>query len=173
MGLYVYCRCGVAVFSVLKRESMVRILILLTSLAFFSFTNLDYTINSKVNSKAYRQLSKYYGHEVLLSRQYDINNGVLYKIDGKRDRVFIGVSRSKFEDFHYMCILDEQKRISLVRILIYRENYGGEIGSHRWLRQFIGQTRPKFMIDAISGATISVISIQTSINNLTIQLNDK
>ena len=144
---------------------MVRVIILLTSLAFFSFTN-------QVNSKAHRVLKKHYNHEVLLSFDSYTNDGALYTVDGKNDWVFIGVSRSKFEDFHYICILEDKKRISLVRILIYRENYGGEICSHRWLRQFIGQTRPKFMIDAISGATISVRSIQTSINNLIIQLNN-
>ena len=108
---------------------------------------------------------------MLLSFDSYISNGTLYTVDGKNDWVFIGVSKSKFEDFHYMCILDSKKRISLVRILIYRENYGGEICSHRWLRQFTGQTRTKFMIDAISGATISVKSIQLSINNLINDLN--
>lgn len=150
---------------VFERKSMVRVLILIVSLAVFSFSN-------QVNSKAHRVLKKYYNHEVLLSYDSYTNNGTLYTVDGKNDWVFIGVSKSKFEDFHYMCILDDKKRISLVRILIYRENYGGEIGSHRWLRQFTGQTRPKFIIDAISGATISVRSIQTSINNLIIQLNN-
>jgi Na+-transporting NADH:ubiquinone oxidoreductase subunit NqrC len=50
--------------------------------------------------------------------------------------------------------------------LIYRENYGGEIGSKRWLKQFIGMTEPKNYVDGISGATISVNSMKYSINKL-------
>ena len=65
-----------------------------------------------------------------------------------------------------MVLFDESKTIKLVKVLVYRENYGGEIGSKRWLRQFIGLNKPKYMVDAISGATISVHSMKMSINNL-------
>mgnify|MGYP000338701809 FL=1 len=55
--------------------------------------------------------------------------------------------------------------------MIYREEYGGEIGSTRWLRQFIGKTiqdnlEYKNNIDAISGATISVRSMINATNNV-------
>jgi Na+-translocating ferredoxin:NAD+ oxidoreductase RnfG subunit len=54
---------------------------------------------------------------------------------------------------------------------VYREEYGGEIGSSRWLRQFNGlsgtdRVSPKTNIDAISGATISVRSMTRSVDNL-------
>ena len=54
-------------------------------------------------------------------------------------------------------------------MLIYREDYGGEIGSKRWLRQFIGKTskdKLKYQKDimAISGATISASSMTIAVN---------
>jgi hypothetical protein len=69
-----------------------------------------------------------------------------------------------------MVLFDETKTIKLVKVLVYRENYGGEIGSKRWLRQFIGLDKPKPFVSAISGATISVHSIKNSINTLLTKL---
>ena len=56
-------------------------------------------------------------------------------------------------------------------MLIYREDYGAEIGSKRWLKQFIGKKTGKNLkyerdIIAISGATISAHSMTVAINNL-------
>jgi uncharacterized protein with FMN-binding domain len=86
------------------------------------------------------------------------------------DFVYIGKSRSRFDDFEFMVLFDEDKTIKLVKVLIYRENYGGEIASKRWLKQWIGINKPKYMVDAISGATISVNSLKMSVNNLLKQL---
>ena len=121
---------------------------------------------SKLESKAQKHLGKYYDKEVLLIEQRDIANGKLYDIPNQTDIVYIGTSRSKFEDFEFMVLFDKDKTIKLVKVLVYRENYGGEIGSKRWLRQWIGVNEPKSFVDAISGATISVHSIKNSINIL-------
>ena len=121
---------------------------------------------SKLESKAQKHLGKYYDKEVLLIEQRDIANGKLYDIPNQTDIVYIGTSRSKFEDFEFMVLFDKDKTIKLVKVLVYRENYGGEIGSKRWLRQWIGVNEPKPFVDAISGATISVHSIKNSINIL-------
>lgn len=122
--------------------------------------------NSKLESKAQKHLGKYYDKEIFLIEQRDIANGKLYYIPNQTDIVYIGTSRSKFEDFEFMVLFDKDKTIKLVKVLVYRENYGGEIGSRRWLRQFIGIDKPKYFVDAISGATISVHSIKNSINTL-------
>jgi len=60
-------------------------------------------------------------------------------------------------------------------VLIYREEYGGEIGSKRWLKQFIGKTKTDDLrygdnIINISGATISVRSMTSAMNNLLLSL---
>ena len=66
---------------------------------------------------------------------------------------------------------DGNWKIAKSKVLVYREDYGGEIGSKRWLKQFIGKTENDSLkygddIVAISGATISVRSMTTAINNL-------
>lgn len=127
--------------------------------------------SSNLEKRTYKQLYKYYKEEVIIE-QTDINvpNGTLYEVIGKTDKVYIGYSPSKFENFDFMVLLDCDNKIKLVKILIYRENYGGEIGSKRWLKQFIGMNKPKPYVDAISGATISVNSLKFSLNNLISQL---
>ena len=125
------------------------------------------TFGNFAEKRAYKVLGKYYENEViLLKTNTNVPNGTLYEVAGKTDKVYIGYSPSKFDDFDYMVLFDSSSKIKLVRVLIYRENYGGEIGSKRWLRQFIGMTEPKNYVDAISGATISVNSMKYSINKL-------
>lgn len=125
---------------------------------------------TKLESRAEKQLTKYYQHEIILSEGQSFHDGKIYRMLNNSDIVYIGKSRSKFEHFDFMVLLDENKTIKLVRVLIYRENYGGEIGSIRWLKQWIGISKPKYMVSAISGATISVHSLKQSINTLLTKL---
>ena len=125
------------------------------------------TFGNFAEKRAYKVLGKYYENEViLLKTNSNVPNGTLYEVAGKTDKVYIGYSPSKFDDFDYMVLFDSTNKVMLVSVLIYRENYGGEIGSKRWLKQFIGMTEPKNYVDAISGATISVNSMKYSINKL-------
>ena len=125
---------------------------------------------TKLESRAEKHLTKYYQHEIILSEGQSFHDGKIYRMLNNSDIVYIGKSRSKFEHFDFMVLLDENKTIKLVRVLIYRENYGGEIGSIRWLKQWIGISKPKYMVSAISGATISVHSLKQSINTLLTKL---
>jgi len=64
-----------------------------------------------------------------------------------------------------------QTVVTKSKVLIYREEYGGEIGSKRWLKQFIGKTKDDSVqhgidIIAISGATISTQSMTKAMNEL-------
>jgi len=125
------------------------------------------TFSNNTEKRAHKTLFKFYGEDiVLLKTKINVPNGNLYEVAGKTDKVYIGYSPSKFDDFDYMVLFDSTKKVKLVRVLVYRENYGGEIGSKRWLKQFIGMTEPKNYVDAISGATISVNSMKYSINKL-------
>ena len=122
-------------------------------------------LGNYAEKRAYKTLNKYYGEEVvILKTKIKVPNGTLYEVTGKTDKVYIGYSPSKFENFDFMVLLDKTNKVKLVKVLVYRENYGGEIGSKRWLKQFIGMTEPKSYVDAISGATISVNSMKYSIN---------
>lgn len=84
---------------------------------------------------------------------------------------FIDQAPSKTAQFDYLVIFNPNLEIIHAKVLIYREEYGGEIGSKRWLEQFIGKTGKDRVshetnIDGISGATISVRSMTTSVDNL-------
>ena len=72
-------------------------------------------------------------------------------------------------EFDYLIILGIDLKIINSKVLVYRENWGGEIGSKRWLKQFEHKgknDRLKYMqdISAISGATISVKSMIETVN---------
>ena len=87
-------------------------------------------------------------------------------------------ARSKFDDFEYMIYYDQNKSIKAVRVMVYREDYGGEIASKRWLKQFVDKTSESPIeidrdIQGISGATISYRAITTGIKNITLLMNKK
>lgn len=84
---------------------------------------------------------------------------------------YVDQAPSKTAEFDYLVLFDKELKVIRSKVLIYREEYGGEIGSNRWLRQFEGKTgsdrvSAKTNIDAISGATISVRSMTKSMDNL-------
>jgi Na+-translocating ferredoxin:NAD+ oxidoreductase RnfG subunit len=78
---------------------------------------------------------------------------------------------SKVDTFTYLVLYDSMLNVLFVEVLEYKENYGGEISSKRFLKQFQGSNGTKELelekdLDGISGATISVKSILWSINDL-------
>ena len=103
-----------------------------------------------------------------------LDEGKLFKI--YEETSFLGYAYldqapSKTAKFDYLVLFDADLRIVNSKVLIYREEYGGEIGSKRWLRQFIGKTTTDRVshntnIDGIAGATISVRSFTKSIDAL-------
>ncbi len=72
---------------------------------------------------------------------------------------------SKTALFDYLVVTDKELSILRSRVITYREEYGGAIGSYRWLKQFIGKKHDSDFNDiaAISGATISVQSMKKAI----------
>ena len=81
---------------------------------------------------------------------------------------FLDKAPSKTAEFDYLVILNKDLSIARTKVLVYREEYGGEIGSKRWLRQFVGKSKPSELnhIAAISGATISVRSMKMAVTDL-------
>ena len=91
----------------------------------------------------------------------------------KNDESLIGYAYldkapSKTAEFDYLVIFDEDLSIARTKVMVYREEYGGEIGSKRWLRQFTGKSKASELqnIAAISGATISVRSMKSAVKDL-------
>jgi Na+-translocating ferredoxin:NAD+ oxidoreductase RnfG subunit len=84
---------------------------------------------------------------------------------------YISKAFGKVDYFDYLVLLDKDLIVLKTKILVYREDYGGEIGSKRWLKQFIGKTKNDELkygdnIVGISGATISVQVMTNAMNNL-------
>lgn len=84
---------------------------------------------------------------------------------------YVSKAPSKTDEFDYLILLNNDLTVQKAKVLIYREDYGGEIGSKRWLKQFVGKTpndKLKYQdnIIAISGATISVRSMTTAVDDL-------
>ena len=91
--------------------------------------------------------------------------------------VILAKARSKFEDFEYAVYYDQNKTIMAVRVILYREDYGGEIGSKRWLKQFVGKTAQSPIeidedIQGISGATISYRAITFGVKDITLLMSE-
>ncbi len=94
-------------------------------------------------------------------------DNVVYRISDPRNQlgwVCVGQASGKMAKFDYMVIFDPALKIVHTKVLTYREEHGGEIGSKRWLRQFNGKQAGERVgldgdIDGISGATISVRSM--------------
>lgn len=84
---------------------------------------------------------------------------------------YLGQAYGKADYFDFIVIFDSNLIVTKVKILVYREDHGGEVGSKRWLKQFIGTTTEKQLkyqqdIAAISGATISAKSMTNEVNKL-------
>ncbi|NNC50089.1 MAG: FMN-binding protein [Flaviramulus sp.] len=83
---------------------------------------------------------------------------------------YLSKAPSKTAQFDYLVLLDKDLIVLKTKVIAYREEYGGEIGSTRWLKQFIGkkggdQLKLGDNIVAISGATISVRSMTNAMND--------
>ena len=117
----------------------------------------------------------------LKHKEFQTNSvvGDFYKIIDSNQLLgyaFIGTAPSKTDTFEYLVVFDSSLVIQKVNVLVYREDYGGEIGSNRWLRQFVGKARSTDLavgknIAAISGATISVYSMTNAVNQLLNEMN--
>lgn len=158
-------------------------LILLISIIVLS----AFTIPEKVFKKADKVIVKYFEIEefsketIIVSEELnsktisDFGESNLFKIIKDSQLMgygYIGTAPSKTADFDYLILFDTDMVIIKSKVLIYREEYGGEIGSKRWLKQFNGSdihTNELVYGDnivPISGATISVKSMTKSVNDL-------
>lgn len=107
-----------------------------------------------------------------LPKQLTANN--FFKISHGNENlgyIFVDKAASKAADFDFLVVFDNELSIVHSKVLIYREEYGGEIGSKRWLKQFNGKTgndrvNHETNIDGIAGATISVRSMTNAIDEL-------
>ncbi|MBT8317337.1 MAG: FMN-binding protein [Lutibacter sp.] len=84
---------------------------------------------------------------------------------------YFGNAYGKADFFDFIVIFNKELIVSKVKVVAYREDHGGEVGSKRWLRQFEGTSSDKNLeyqhdIAGISGATVSVKSMMNEVNKL-------
>lgn len=84
---------------------------------------------------------------------------------------YLGQAPSMKNIFDYVVLFNPDFSIKKAKVLIYREDYGRQIGSQRWLKQFISKKSGDSLVygsdvDAISGATISAKSMTKAVNDV-------
>ena len=143
-------------------------IMIIMSLLNLSFINYDWEKDIKSRDKVHKNIS-----DIFNSSTYTINSisHDFYTISESEMIIgyFIVPSEfSKYKKFDYLIIYNNFAEILKVEILNYRESHGFEICNKRWLKQFIGNNSDSEFefnskVDAISGATISVNSLKTSV----------
>lgn len=157
-------------------------------LFFVQFINAQSTGNSKhieikFEKFLVEQFSKsYHAKEKVKLPSTHIKSGILnldsdqiYRIKDNTSNIigfaYLGAAKSKVAFFDFVVLFDKDLTISNVKVLVYREDHGGEITSKRWLKQFLGFNITQNIvykkdISGISGATISATSLTNAVNNV-------
>ena len=142
------------------------------------------SIYSTTKKRADKVLSKYWQDE-----EYNLirltfsgtNQPEIYSVQQGNSKPFAFVlfaeAMGKVDTFTYLIIFKPDGIIEKVSVLLYRENYGGEIASKRFLKQFAGKSNGLSMeynqdIDGISGATISVRAITRAVKGNSITFSN-
>lgn len=104
----------------------------------------------------------------------DLGEDSLYRIESGESLLgyaYLGKAPSMKDVFDYVVLFNPDVSVKKAKVLLYRENHGRQIGSQRWLKQFIGKSTAETLeygsdIDAISGATISAKSMTMAVNEV-------
>ena len=115
--------------------------------------------------KSHQAIQKMFGTSVeLVAFESNPNYYSIYQKDSLIAYYCIEQAPSKHDVFEFMVVYDPLLHIQKVQVLIYREDYGYEIKSRRWLQQFT--KRKVDSVQAISGATISVNALKNAVDRL-------
>lgn len=162
-----------------KAIVLVGILIALPVLLAFTVKGLGKKVDREIKDTFEVEQYSYQGVEIPESLQREIPSRVstqnFFKIEGNDQLLgyaYLDRAPSKTAEFDYLVIFKEDLSIARTKVLVYREEYGGEIGSKRWLRQFNGKSKASELghIAAISGATISVRSMKKAVKDILISV---
>lgn len=140
-------------------------------------------VNNRVNKLIQKEVKNTFEIEnfetkpITVSADFSVETPVkvdgknFFSIQNKEDLIgyyFLGQGFGKSDYFDFIVIFNKELVVSKVKILVYREDHGGEIGSKRWLKQFIGKSPQDELnysdVVAISGATLSARSITQEMN---------
>ena len=151
------------------------IIVLIVALLIFSFSSVSWEEGKRDWKKINNSVDKIFGNADYNFIQFEIkqkNKFSKYYSIQKNDitiaYLITDKSPSKFHLFDYFVLCNTKSEIKKVTILNYREDYGGEICSYNWLKQFENNNANSSLefnskIDGISGATISINSLKNSV----------
>lgn len=147
--------------------------IILAIILFFQVNQInDLDVNKRVEKKIFKDLEILYGNLDVNILRLSLSEIEIYRLSKEQELGYLLLTSSigKYDPFDFAIFLTTEGEISLVSILTYREDYGGEISNKKWLKQFIGAKNGNNVnpndIQAISGATISVQSITHQIKEV-------
>lgn len=147
-----------------------------------SFSDIPKNYLKKIDKEVFNtfEISSYNKENVVLDQEAieqmtsDFHPEAFFRISNEGEHLgyfYFGKAPSKADVFDYVVIFDKELIIKKIKILAYREDWGGEITSKRWLRQFNGASKEASLkygsdVMGISGATISAKSMTNAINCL-------
>ena len=157
----------------------------------------SFAITSEIKEASEKVIQNFYNDSIkIVSKKFEIRKNVKKEIQNKtkqkffRDQIYYWIIKKANENIGY-ALLDNSlgksmpitylvyfnldQAIAHSSIIKYREGYGGEVKSKKWLAQFNGMKRDslyKFPKDiaGISGATISVRNVTKGFTKLSLLL---
>jgi hypothetical protein len=148
------------------------------SLLFFTQNNWS----DKYVKHTLKRLEGYFGIQAELSDPVQWDAHALYFTVTESEitvgHAVLAQAWGKYDYFDFLVFYDRDARVKFVEVLDYREEYGFEISSKRWLKQFIGLGGSDEIlfhqdVQGISGATLSSRSITNRIDELTKKLREQ
>ena len=155
--------------------------ILAVALLFFSFKFSNWEFDKKYKTIIHKSITEIFNSSTYITEELEAFEEAFYAIKESEKIVgyfVVAKAPSKFHQFDYYIIFNAKTDILKIEILQYRENYGAEICSKRWLKKFNHISTSNYAkynreIDGISGATISVNSLKKDVFHLTNVVKEK
>ena len=130
----------------------------------------------EVSKKFEKELSRHFDSEsieITEIKEISKNDDLFFKVfNGEKELglVVLTSAKGRYDMFDYMIVYNQNLEIELIKILVYRSDYGSEITAKRWLSQFYIKKADSLKygsdIQAISGATFSAISLTKNVNRI-------
>ena len=151
------------------------ITVIVIALLFFSFKASYWELDKDSRATVYKSIAKIFNSQTCNLDPIDDTFYSILEDDSIIGYLAVTDAPSKFHRFDYYVLFNDKEEILKVEVLHYRENYGGEICSKNWLKQFVGIDTENYSnfnreIDGISGATISVNSLKHNLLKLSNKL---
>ena len=152
----------------IRKNSVSKAIIIIIALLNLSFISYDWGNDIKSRVKIHENISTIFNSSTYTLDSISDNFYTISESERIIGYLIVQSEYSKYKKFDYFIIYNNFAEILKVEILNYRESHGFEICNKRWLKQFIENNSDSEFefnskVDAISGATISVNSLKTSV----------